>query len=176
MVPLPENRCMTSARVFAECRISSTRQRYYLPSAYQNALGERLTLGGTNLCRVPAIWHSASPLFAECWPVGTRQIASRAPHTPAHDRYGGVAFTAVIVCRVPTRGHSANTSLPSASQRTLGKHCHVHRTRPFPWPLPVATNIPILPRPLLFAECQLGNTRQKHASPSVSLGHSANIF
>ena len=63
---LPENRRMPSARVFAECRISSTRQRYYLPRAYQKALGEQLALSGINLCRVPASWHSAKPIFAEC--------------------------------------------------------------------------------------------------------------
>ena len=44
-------------------------------------------LGKAHLCRVSE--------------KDTRQTASRAPHTPAHDRYGGVAFTAVIVCQVP---------------------------------------------------------------------------
>ena len=73
---LPENPRMPSARFFAECRISSTRQRNYLSSAHQKALGEQLALSGINLCRVPASWHSAKPLFAECWPAGTRQSPS----------------------------------------------------------------------------------------------------
>ena len=119
---------MPSVRFFAECIISSTRQNYYLPSAKQHALGEQLALGGISLCRVPASWHSAKTHFVECRTVDTRQRASRAPHPPADDRYGGAAF----VCRVPTRGHLANRSLPSAPQWTLGKLCHVHCTRQFP--------------------------------------------
>ena len=69
---LPENPRMPSARFFAECRITSTRQSYYLPSAKQHALGEQLALGGISLCRVPASWHSAKTHFAECRPVDTR--------------------------------------------------------------------------------------------------------
>jgi len=116
---------MPSARIFAECRISSTRQSYYLPSAKKHALGEQLALGGLSLCRVPARWHSAKTHFAECQSVDTRQRASRAPHPPADDRYGGGCFC------LPSAswGHSANKSLPSAPQSTLGKLCHVPRTR-----------------------------------------------
>ena len=50
---LPENPHMPSARIFAECIISSTRQSYYLPSAKKHALGEQMALGGLSLCRVP---------------------------------------------------------------------------------------------------------------------------
>ena len=101
---LPENPHMPSARIFAECRISSTRQSYYLPSAKKYALGEQLALGGLSLCRVPARWHSAKTHFAECQSVDTRQRASRAPHPPVDDHYGGGCFC-----------------LPSAYKGTLGK-------------------------------------------------------
>src|SRR6185312_12599952 len=76
---LPENPHMPSARIFAECIISSTRQSYYLPSAKKHALGEQMALGGLSLCRVPVIWHSAKTHFAECQSANTRQRASRAP-------------------------------------------------------------------------------------------------
>ena len=126
---LPENPHMTSARIFAECRISSTRQSYYLPSAKKHALGEQLVLGVLSLCRVPARWHSAKTHFAECQSVDTRQRAPRAQHPPADDPQTTVTVGDAFVCRVPTRGHSANRSLPSAPQSTLGKLCHVPRTR-----------------------------------------------
>src|SRR6185312_8183139 len=126
---------MPSARIFAECIISSTRQSYYLPSAKKHALG------GLSLCRVPAIWHSAKTHFTECQSVDTRQRASRAP---TDDPQTTVTVAMLLfaeclhgdtrqqdLCRVPTWGHSATRSLPSALQSTLGKRCH-DRTRQLP--------------------------------------------
>ena len=49
----------TYAEGFAECTISSTRQNYYLLSAYEKALDKQTTLASEN--------------FAECQPRGTRQ-------------------------------------------------------------------------------------------------------
>ena len=105
---------MPSADGFAECTISSTRQNYYLPGAYEKALGKQTALGGRKLCRVPATWHSAKPHFAECRVGSTRQQVSRAPHKPAHARYNGAA---VILCRVPHSVHSAKTITCAAHDR-----------------------------------------------------------
>ena len=116
-----------------------------LPSAESRALGK------ATICRVPKNmhsannWHSAAYLFAECQPDGTRQrhtLPSASQLTLSKERHvhrthpqTTVTVGAAFVCRVPTRGHSANRSLPSAPQSTLGKLCHVHRTRQFPRPL-----------------------------------------
>ena len=105
---------MPSAEGFAECTISSTRQNYYLPSAYKKALSKQTTLSGRKLCRVTATWHSAKPHFAECLNQDTRQTVSRAPHMPAHARYNGAA---VILCRVPHSVHSAKTITCAAHDR-----------------------------------------------------------
>jgi len=127
---------MPSAKFFAECRISSTRQRYYLPSAKKHALGEQLALGGLSLCRVPAIWHSAKTHFAECQSVDTRQRASRAP---TDDPQTTVTVAMLLfaeclhgdtqqtnLCRVPYSRHSANAvtcTAPASSPRPL-RCCH----------------------------------------------------
>ena len=166
---------MPSAQIFAECIISSTRQSYYLPSAKKHALGEQMALGGLSLCRVPDIWHSAKTHFAECQSVDTRQRASRAP---TDDPQTTVTVAMLLfaeclhgdtrqqdLCRVPTWGHSATRSLPSALQSTLGKRCHVHRTRQLP------KAVTLLPRTFPFF-----HGRYRYASPSAKLGHSANIL
>ena len=143
---------MPSARIFAECRISSTRQSYYLPSAKKYALGEQLALGGLSLCRVPVIWHSAKTHFAECQSVNTRQRASLHRQTTADDRPQQTPPQTTVTC----------FCLPSAYMVALGKkifaECPTVDTRqtlsraPHP-PAPqgryaVATNVPIFPRPL----------------------------
>ena len=145
------------------CRVPGS-----LPSAESQAIGK------ATICRVPNNmhsannWHSAEYHFAECRPVGTRQrhtlpsagqlTLSKYRHVHRTHPQTTVTVGAAFVCRVPHSRHSANSVT-----------CPAHA---------VATNVPIFPQtlPLLFAECQLGNTRQKHASPSVSLGHSANIL
>ena len=140
--------------LFAECqktctrRTTGTRRPISLPSASQMALGK------DTLCQVPVSWHSA------------KSVTCTAPTRRRPLRWGLLLFAECLqgdtrqidLCRVPHSRHSANSVT-----------CPAHA---------VATNVPIFPRPLplLFAECQLGNTRQKHASPSVSLGHSANIL
>ena len=99
----------------------------------------------THVCRVPNNmhsannWHSAEYLFAECRPFGTRQrhtlpsagqlTLGKYRHVHRTHPQTTVTVGAAFVCRVPTRGHSANRSLPSAPQSTLGKLCHVPRTR-----------------------------------------------
>ena len=147
----------------------------------------------THVCRVPGSCrvqnheHSAKPLFAKCQTTCTRRTTGtrwnislpsagqltlgkyrhvHRTHPQTTVTVGLLLFAKCLqgdtrqidLCRVPHSRHSANSVT-----------CPAHA---------VATNVPIFPRPLplLFAECQLGNTRQKHASPSVSLGHSANIF
>ena len=81
---LPETRRMPSADGFAECRISNTRQSYYLPSACQKALGKQTTLGLPKSHTLPSASHVAlgELTFAECHMGSTRQTSSRAPHTP----------------------------------------------------------------------------------------------
>ena len=140
---LPENPHMPSARIFAECIISSTRQSYYLPSAKKHALGEQMALGGLSLCRVPVIWHSAKTHFAECQSANTRQRASRAPtdhnrrqtttDATADDRYV-LLFAECLhggtrqkdLCRVPYSRHSVNSvtcTAHASSPRPL-RCCH----------------------------------------------------
>ena len=125
---LPETRHLPSAEGVAESNISSTRQSYKLPSAYRKTLGNKTTLGKDLLCRVPVYRHSANlPL-----PSATRAALGTQPHVYGHTASRvrvrsprPLPVTAVIVCRVLARGHSANTSLPSATQLALGKHYHV---------------------------------------------------
>ena len=118
---------MLSARIFAKCRISSTRQSYYLPSAKKH------TLGGLSLCRVPARWHSATTHFAECQSVDTRQRAS-APTRRRPLRWGMLLFAECLhgdtrqtnLCRVPYSRHSANalTCTAHASSPRPLRYCH----------------------------------------------------
>jgi hypothetical protein len=58
-----------------------------------------------------------------------------------------------ILCRVFYFGHSAKSSLPSATQKTLGKRKHSAKK--------------------LFAECFIFDTRQRVSLPSVFFWHSA---
>ena len=156
-----ETRRMPSAEGFAECTISSTRQNYYLPSAYQKALGKQTTLGGRKLCRVPATWHSAKPHFTECLNQDTRRThLCRVPR----GQHSATSVTCATQARTRPLQRGRRYSLPSASQCALGKDNHVRRTRP----LPVAT---LLPRTL-------------HCTKTVTVmicrvpgwGHSAKLF
>jgi len=140
---------LPSAEDVAESNISSTRQSYNLPSAYRKTLGKKTTLG--------------KPAFAECHAGSTRHTASRVRciRSPRP-----LPVTAVIVCRVPARGHSANTSLPSATQLALGKHYHVTR------PLNVTVIVCRVPgcgtrQRFINAECNYNGTRHSDSLPSV---------
>jgi len=138
-----------------------------LPRAIYRALGKV-----TN-CRVPTERQSATkrhsanlplpsaclqtlgkPAFAECHAGSTRHTASRVRvRSPCP-----LPVTAVIVCRVPARGHLANISLPSATQLALGKHCHVTR------PLNVTVIVCRVPgcgtrQRFINAECNYNGTR-----------------
>ena len=146
------------------CRVSGS-----LPSAESRALGK------ATICRVPKNmhsannWHSAAYLFAECQPDGTRQrhtlpsasqltLGKERLHPPADDRYGGGCFC-LPSAYMGTLGKQIFAECPTVDTRqTLSRAPHT--------PAPqgryaVATNVPIFPRPLplLFAECQLGDTR-----------------
>ena len=140
MEPLPETRHLLSAEGVAESNISSTWQSYKLPSAYRKTVGNKTTLG--------------KPAFAECHAGSTRHTASRVRvRSPCP-----LPVTAVIVCRVPARGHLANISLPSATQLALGKHCHVTR------PLNVTVIVCRVPgcgtrQRFINAECNYNGTR-----------------
>ena len=50
---LPETADLPSAKIFAECIISGTRQTSSLPSAAKNTLGKIMALGKQTLYRVP---------------------------------------------------------------------------------------------------------------------------
>jgi hypothetical protein len=63
---LPETAPLPSARLFAECILSGTRQRASLLSARKKTLGEEWALGKGPFCRVPKFNHSAKSFFAEC--------------------------------------------------------------------------------------------------------------
>ena len=150
---LPETRRLPSAEGFAECKISSTRQSYTLPSAYQKALSKKSTLGKDWLCRVPDYRHSANPPL----PSATRAALGKQPHVcAAHARRARYPSRPLLfvecpqghtrqtpLCRVPRSGHSAKTITCAARDR-----------------YPVATNVTPLRRslPLSFAECRLGHS------------------
>ena len=51
---LPETASLPSFPDFTECFLSDARQRGYLPSAREKALGKQLTLGKEVVCRVPS--------------------------------------------------------------------------------------------------------------------------
>jgi len=156
----------TGNPTFAECKISSTRQSYTLPSAYQKALGKKSTLGKDWLCRVPDYRHSANPPL----PSATRAALSTqpahsltcAPHTPA----------APVTCH-------GRYCLPSATQRALGKDYHVRRTRPLPrcherYTVAKTVTIIICRVPgwgtrqrFVNAECNYRGTRHSNSLPSV---------
>ena len=162
----------TGNPTYAECTISSTRQNYYLPSAYEKALGKQTTLGGRKLCRVPATWHSAKPHFAECLNQDTRRThLCRVPR----GQHSATSVTCATQARTRPLQRGRRYSLPSASQCALGKDNHMHRTQPLPRCHPVATNVTLcedryrydLPSARLgtlgktfCAECQLSGTRQ----------------
>jgi hypothetical protein len=119
------------------------------------------------LCRVQNIEHLAKLLFAECLPKSTRQTddTRRNKSLPSA---GHVALGKAKLCRVPKAGHSANPTLSSAMWPALGKQRHVRRKRPH---TPVTTESPS--RPLLFAECPQGDTRQTPLCRVPRSGHSA---
>ena len=135
-----------------------------MPGSLPNA--ESRALGKATICRVPKNmhsvnnWHSAAYLFAECQPDGTRQrhtLPSASQLTLGKERHvhrthpqTTVTVGDAFVCRVPHSRHSANTVTCTAHARSHDRY-------------PIATNVHILPRPLLFAECQLGD----------KIGHSA---
>ena len=58
-LPIPEIGCLQSARIFAECNTSGTRQTNSLPSAAKKTLEKIIALGKQLICRVPNIKHSA---------------------------------------------------------------------------------------------------------------------
>ena len=124
------------------CRVQG-----FLSSAESRALGK------ATICRVPNNmhsannWHSAEYLFAEWRPVGTRQrhtLPSAGQLTLGKYRHvhhthpqTTIMVGAAFVCRVPTRGHSANRSLPSAptvdTRQTLSRAPHTPLPRTFPF-------------------------------------------
>ena len=168
MHTLPETRRLPSAEGFAECKISSTRQSYNLPSAYQKALGKKSTLSKYWFCRMPDYKHSANPPL----PSATRAALGTQPHVcAANSRRARYPSRPLLfaecpqgdtrqtpLCRVPRRGHSAKTITCAARDR-----------------YPIATNVTPLrrPLPLSFAECQVGALGKDLLMPSaiiVALG------
>ena len=70
-----------------------------------------------------------------------------------------------LLCRVPVYRHSANLPLPSATRAALGTQPHVYAA--------YARRARCLSRPLLFAECPQGDTRQTPLCRVPRRGHSA---
>jgi hypothetical protein len=105
LTSLPEFGSLSSAKFFAECFLSNTRQINSLTSATQKILGKRK--------------HSAKKLFAECFIFDTRQKVS----------LRSVFFTLgkETLCRVPHKKLSVKentrqrSSLPSVLFLTLDK-------------------------------------------------------
>ena len=151
---------MPSAEGFAECIISSTRQNYQLPSAYQKALGKQTTLGGRKFCRVPKSRHSANaPLPSATWAALGKQCHVRhtRPHTPVTT--GPPLFFAecLTVCtrqRLSRAPHTTVTPLPPCCHE-----CYTVRG----------------PLPLWFAECQARDTRQNFLCRVPAVWHSAKL-
>ena len=174
---------MPSAEGFAECKISSTRQSYNLPSAYQKALGKKSTLGKDWLCRVPDYRHSANPPL----PSATRAALGTQPHVcAAHTRRARYPSRPLLfaecpqgdtrqtpLCRVPRIGHSAKT-ITCAFAKTVTV---------------IVCRVPGCGTRQRFdnAECNYRGTRHSDSLPSVLfssrrnnkkqfLQHSPNIF
>jgi len=151
---------MPSAEGFAECTISSTRQNYYLPSAWTLPSASHVALGKATLCRVPKSRHSANaPLPSATWAALDKQCHVRhtRPHTPVTT--GPPLFLAecLTVCtrqRQSRAPHTTVTPLPPC--------CHERYTvrRPLP---------------LWFAECQAGDTRQNFLCRVLAVRHSAKL-
>ena len=124
MLPLPENAQMPSVYGFAECQTTGTRQKRALPSARPLALGKHVAHGMPTLCRVLAVGkerHSAYRAFAECRKASTRQRQVTCP----------TRRTAVILCRVLQRWHSAKRKLRRVS--VFGTRQSLFRRVPSSW-------------------------------------------
>ena len=108
-----------------------------------------ITLGITICLPSAPIWHSAKHNGNGRGKMGTFVATACAGHVTefAECRLWGTRQRSI--CRVSPCRHSANTV-------TCTAHDHYHER------YPVATNVTMLPRPLplLFAECQLEDTRQ----------------
>jgi len=57
---LPETGCLPSARIFAECILSGTRQRSLLSSAVKKTLSKIIALGKKGKKTLGKVWHSAN--------------------------------------------------------------------------------------------------------------------
>jgi hypothetical protein len=105
---------MPSAKHFAECKISGTRQRDRLPSA---ALGKyKHTVNSTfTECRtLGKAQHTVNSSFTECHALGKgRHSANRRQEVTVGD--------AVTVCRVSGPRHSAKKACAECRGQTLGK-------------------------------------------------------
>ena len=98
-----------------------------------------------DLLKLPRLLKFSSSATARCW---VRQPLQ------SPDTTGIWLFAEChILCRVFYFGHSAKSSLPSATQKTLGKRKHSAKK--------------------LFAECFIFDTRQRVSLPSVFFWHSA---
>ena len=110
---LPETASLSSVPDFAECFLSDTRQRGYLPSAREKALGKQLALGKEVVCREPSTRQTITlgkTGFAECYSPDTWQRA-----TAVNGRQ-----PPLILCRV---------SSPDTWQRDSFAECQKNITR-----------------------------------------------
>ena len=125
---------MPSVSGFAECQTTGTRQRRSLPSARPRALGKHVAHGMPTLCRVLAVSkerHSAYRAFVECRKASTRQRQVTCPAcVPVVSRPSG-CLTAVILCRVLKRWHSAKRKLRRVS--VFGTRQSIFRRVPSSW-------------------------------------------
>ena len=81
--PLPETASLSSVPDFAECFLLGARQRGYLPSAREKALGKQLALGKEVVCRVPSTRQTITLGKGQvCRVSGTQQTGTLGKGTP----------------------------------------------------------------------------------------------
>ena len=122
-IPLPEMASLSSVPYFAECFLSGTRQRGYLPSAREKALGKQLALGKKVVCRVPSTRQTITlGKDRVCRVSGTRQtrtLGKGPPSLTAGSRRSPFAecllltLGKAVICRVSFFGTRQSGYLPS---------------------------------------------------------------
>ena len=111
---LPETASLSSVPYFAECFLSDARQRGYLSSVREKALGKQLALGKEVVCRVPSTQQTITlgkTGFADCYSPDTRQRAAAINPLPSvffwHSakwwfaEWNFLTLGKAVICRVP---------------------------------------------------------------------------
>ena len=114
MDALPEMASLSSVPDFAECFLSGTRQRRYLRSVREKALGNLLALGKEVVCRVPSTRQTIT--------LGKDQIC-RVSNNNTRQRAAAVndQQPPLILCRVSYPDTRQRVSFAECLLLTLGK-------------------------------------------------------